>query len=86
MPDHELDVPDDPTDEEAAAIAAAIGTHLRDRRRAAAAAAADSTTEDWDGSRWQFAGRIEALQRRSVDVPRSAPTDGWTAAGRTDRF
>ena len=82
---HELDLPDDADDEEAAAIAAAVGAHVRDGYLAAAAAG-EATVETWDGDRWAFAGRIEALQGRSVRIPRGAPTDAWTAAERTDRF
>jgi len=71
--------------EQAAAIAAAIGAHLRDREAAAArAAAADVPT--WDGERFAFAGRLEALSGRGARVPESAPTDRWTAAGRRDRY
>jgi hypothetical protein len=83
--DLDIDVPDDATDEETAAIAAAVGAHLRDQQAAAAAAAAEPA-DTWDGERWTFAGRIAGLQGRSVRVPASTPTDGWTAAGRTDRF
>ena len=75
---------DDATDAEAAAIAAAIGAHLRDRELAAAAAAAGG--ESWQGKRWSFAGKVEATQDRSERVPLSAPTDPWSAAGRADRF
>nr|WP_254769512.1 hypothetical protein [Salinilacihabitans rarus] len=80
----DLDVPADATDEEAAAIVAAIGAHLRDRERAAAAAAAEEET--WQDARWRFAGRMRAQQHRDARVPTTAPTDPWTAAGRTDRF
>ncbi|MCU4925282.1 hypothetical protein OB905_04680 [Halobacteria archaeon AArc-dxtr1] len=80
-----LDIPADADDEEAAAIAAAIGAHLRDQELAAAAAAVDDEPS-WDGKRWAYAGRIRSQQARSVRVPRTAPTDPWTAAGRTDRF
>ena len=80
-----LSIPDDAGDEEAAAIAAAVGAHLRDVERAATAAAADADPS-WQGKRWAFAGRIEASQGRSVRVPENAPTDAWSAAGRTDRF
>jgi len=83
--DGALTVPDDATDEEAAAIAAAIGAHLR-AREAAAAAAADEAEPSWDGERWSFAGRLRGLQGRAGRVPRSAPTDAWTASGRSDRF
>lgn len=82
--DVSIDLPDDADDAEAAAIAAAIGAHLRDRELAAARAAAE--VETWEGKRWRFAGRTEATQGRSRRVPTDAPTDEWTAAGRTDRF
>jgi len=82
--DGALTVPDDATDEEAAAIAAAIGAHLR-AQEAAAAAAADADPS-WDGDRWAFAGRLRGLQGRAGRVPSGVPTDAWTASGRTDRF
>ena len=75
-------VPDDADDDEAAAIAAALGSYLADRERSTAA----SESATWDGKRWAFAGKIEALQGRRTRVPRTAPTDGWAAAGRADRF
>ena len=80
----DLTIPEDATDEEAAAIAAAIGAHVRDLELAAALAAAGEET--WDGKRWSYAGRIQSQQRRTIRVPRDAPTNPWTAAGRTDRF
>lgn len=76
-------IPDDASREEAAAIVAALGAHLGDQERAAAESGAEET---WDGKRWAFAGRIAALQGRQVRVPSNAPTDGWAASGRTDRF
>jgi hypothetical protein len=80
-----LDVPDDATADETAAIVAAVGAHLRDR--AAAAAASDGDDDPgWTGRRWTFAGRLDALSGRSVRVPDGAPTDAWTAAGRRDRY
>jgi hypothetical protein len=81
-----IDIPDDASDPEAAAIVAAVGAHLTDRDRAAAAAAAADSEPTWEGKRWAFAGRVEATQDRTHRVPTSAPTDEWTAAGRTDRF
>jgi acetyl-CoA/propionyl-CoA carboxylase, PccX subunit len=80
----DVDLPADADTEEAAAIVAAIGAHLHDQALAAAAAAEDEET--WDDRRWAFAGRVRAQQRRNVRVPLDAPTDPWTAAGRTDRF
>lgn len=82
-----VDIPDDADDDEAAAIAAAVGAHVTDWDRAAAAAAAASGDEEtWQGRKWTFAGRIDDLQGRSIRVPETAPTDAWTASGRTDRF
>jgi hypothetical protein len=83
--DGDLTIPDDATDEEAAAIAAAIGSHLR-AQAAVAAAAEDDEEETWDGKRWAFAGRLRGLQGRDGRVPKSAPTDAWAASGRMDRF
>jgi hypothetical protein len=82
-----LDVPADATEAEAAAIAAALGAHLRDQEVAVAAAAAQSAeTETWDGKRFAFAGRTEGLTGVPRRVPRTAPTDDWTAAGRLDNL
>jgi hypothetical protein len=82
----QLAIPDDADDDEAAAIAAAVGAHVTDGDRAAAAAAAGGDEETWQGRKWTFAGRIDGLQGRSIRVPETAPTDAWTASGRTDRF
>lgn len=83
----DLSLPDDADAEEAAAIVAAIGAHIRDQQAAAAAAAAEGDEDTWQGEKWTFAGRIEGLQGRSLQrVPDGAPTDAWTAASRADRF
>ena len=79
----DLSIPDDATDEEAAAIAAAVSAHLSAQ---AAAAATGESEPDWEGDRWQFAGKVARLQNRDVRVPTDAPTDPWSAAGRTSRF
>ncbi|QLD91113.1 acc operon protein [Natronomonas salina] len=76
-----LDLPDDADTDEAAAIAAALRAHV----------AADESEEDdaappWAGEKWTFKGRVDSLQNRRVRVPTDAPTDAWTAAGRTDRY
>ena len=71
-----------PTAEEAAAIAAAVETYLADER----AAVAEGREPGWDGRRWTFAGRLESLSGRAARVPAGAPTDGWTAADRAERF
>lgn len=79
-----MQVPDDAAPDEAAAIAAAIGAHLTDLQLAAAAAAAEEDT--WQGEKWAFAGRMEAVSGRSVRVGDDTPRDPWTAAGRVDRL
>lgn len=84
-PERDLAIPDDATDDEAAAIAAVVSAHLRDQAVAAAAAAA-ATEETWQGKRWAFAGRVDALQGRTTRVPDSSPTNAWVAASRTRRF
>ncbi|MEZ3115558.1 acc operon protein [Halobaculum sp. MBLA0147] len=83
-----LDVPGDATADEAAAITAVVGAHLRDQVAAAAAAAAASEDADtgWDGERWRFAGRLEGIGRPAGRVPDGAPDDEWAASGRSDRF
>jgi hypothetical protein len=82
----ELAIPDDATDDEAAAIAAVISAHLRDQAAAAAAAKAAASEQSWQGKKWAFAGRVDALQGRTTRVPDSTPTNAWVAASRTDRF
>lgn len=84
--DTRVSLPPDAAPDEAAAIVAAVGAHLRDREAAAAAAAAGEESDDWDGDRWRFAGRLATTTGRGGRVPRGAPTDDWTAAGRRDRF
>ncbi|MCG1003678.1 MULTISPECIES: hypothetical protein [Halobacterium] len=81
--DYDVSVPDDATEAEAAAIAAAVSAHLA---RLEAAAAASDSEESWDGEKWTFAGRLAGLDQSPDRVPDGAPTDAWTAAGRSDRF
>ncbi|MFO7832907.1 MAG: acc operon protein [Halohasta sp.] len=77
----------DATDEEAAAIAAAIAAHLRDRQAAAAVAAADADEEDGGSRRsWAFAGRLEAIGEAAGRPPAGTPDSAWRAAERADRF
>jgi len=76
-----VDLPADATAAEAAAIAAAIGAHL-----AAENAAEGEPAPSWDGERWSFSGTVAQLQNRTVRVPTNAPTDPWSAAGRTTRY
>jgi hypothetical protein len=78
-----LDVPDDATDDEAAAIAAVVGAHLRDLE---AQAASEDDEETWTGKKWSFAGRLRSTRGHSGRVPDGAPTDAWAASGRADRF
>ena len=80
----DLRLPATASGEEAAAIAAAIETYLAGER--AAAEATGGRERSWEGRRWSFAGRTALLSGRAARVPDGTPTDGWTAAGRTDRF
>jgi len=80
----DISIPEDATDEEAAAIAAAVQSHLS--ALAAAEAAGEDDEETWTDRKWAFAGRVEGLGGRSVRVPDGAPTDAWSAAGRRERF
>jgi len=69
-----------PTDDEAAAIAAAISAHLTDRQRAAAAADEGTPTV----SEWTLAGRLDAVGTRSRRRPRSVDRGNeWKAAARS---
>jgi len=79
-----MTVTPDPDREEAAAIAAAVGAHLA--AEAASRAAAEDGASTWAGRRWAFAGRLDGLGAGPRRVPEDAPTDGWAAAGRADRF
>lgn len=81
-----LNVPERASPAEVAAIAAAIGAHVRDQRVAAAVPAQDDEEETWDGERFAFAGRLEGLTGKASRVPRGAPTEKWTATGRRDRY
>ncbi len=78
-----LDVADD---YEAAAIAAAIAAHLRDRQAAAAAAAAADDDERESRRSWAFAGRLEAVGETADRPPNNTPKNAWSAASRADRF
>jgi len=71
---------------ETAAIIAAVRAHLAQQAAAVAVEEDAEEADDWDGRRWQYAGRIDALQQRRTRVPEDAPSDPWTASGRTDRF
>jgi hypothetical protein len=83
----EVTLPPTASKEEAAAIAVAISAHISDQQAAAAALAAQSDEEEsWDGKRWAYAGRLDTLTGRAERVPANAPTDEWTASGRTRRF
>lgn len=74
---------DDAKGDEAAAIIAAISAYLRNEERAGLG---DTDEESWIGRRWTFAGRLKEQNHQGGRVPLSAPVDGWTAAGRKDRY
>ncbi len=82
-PQYRLNIPDAASPDEAAAISAVVGAHLRD---AEVAAAEDEPPDPWAQRRWSFAGRIESLQGRRVRLRDGVSSDAWTASGRTDRF
>lgn len=71
---------------EAAAVAAAIGAHLRDRERALAGADGEDESAGWSGQRWAYADRLARDRDRGIRIPATAPTDPWAAAGRSDRL
>ncbi|MCU4799427.1 hypothetical protein OB920_03455 [Halobacteria archaeon HArc-gm2] len=74
-----VDVPDDATAAEAAAIVATVGTHLTDQQRAAAAARDAETVEYVD--EWCFADRLRSFGKRRL--PRNVRKgEEWKAAGR----
>lgn len=83
MADHHssLSIPSGASPEEAAAIAAAIDSHLQTVEESQ-----ESDGRDWHGRRWRFTGQMETIQGRTVRVPRRAPLSPWRAAGRTGRF
>jgi hypothetical protein len=80
-----LRVPDTASTAEAAAITAAVEAYSQERI-VAAESEADADADEWEGERFTFAGRLEALGEASKRVPTNAPTDRWTAAGRADRY
>jgi len=73
-------VPESADEAEAAAIVAAVSAHL------AAEEPEEEPPETWDGKRWAFAGRTEAVTGRAVRAREGTPTDAWAAAGRADRL
>jgi len=81
-----VQIPADVTPPEAAAIAAAVGAHIRDQYAAALAATASDDEDSWEGKRWQFTGRVERLSGVRRRPPRNLPNDEWTASGRRDRY
>jgi hypothetical protein len=84
--DTRVTIPPTASADEAAALVAAVGAHIRDREAAAAAAAAAASEPSWNERRWSFAGQLAATDGRKRRVPDGAPTDAWAAASRADRF
>ena len=80
-----IDLPEDADEDETAAIAAAVNAYVRMRMQAVVDEEPDGE-RGWADRRWSYAGRIGDVQRRRVRVPRYAPTDPWTASGRTRRM
>lgn len=80
-PSRSISLPADATDAEAAAVAAAIGAHLRDRRQTAARAVASAESIECVDE-WRLASKLRSLGKRRP--PRSvAVGDEWKAAGRS---
>ena len=77
----DLRIPPGASVEEAAAIAAAIDSHLQQ-----SVSDEEPDEQGWHGRRWRFTRQIESIQGRTVRIPRRAPTSPWRAADRTDRF
>ncbi len=78
---------DDADADEAAAVAVAIGAHIRDLEQRAAVVAAESATDaGWTGRKWAYADRLDRRSGRTVGVTDETPRDPWTAAGRADRL
>jgi hypothetical protein len=72
-------VPDTASEEEAAALVAAVASHLRDQQAAAEADDEPETVEPW-----AFAGRVGA--RKRADLPsRVDRGDEWKTAARVRR-
>ena len=80
--DMDIRIPDDANASEAAAITAVLRTLAAEAKAQAAAGGSADPSRD----PWEFTGRVEGLQSRRVRAPSGAPTDDWSAAGRTDRF
>ena len=70
---------DDADADEAAAVAAAIGAHMRDQELAAAAADGDSSP-NWADGKWTFASKVARKRRRSDRGP-GRPLDGGGSHG-----
>ena len=82
MPDPPgLRLPPDATDDEAAAIAAALERWLTEEGQAGGPRSGDP----WAGRRFAFAARLEKVTGRSVRVPPGVPADPWAAVDRLAR-
>jgi len=75
---------DEATSQELAAIAIALDNYIQSEKHESQDS--NESAESWDGKRFAYAGRIEALTGTARRVPRSAPTDNWTAAGRLENL
>ena len=77
-------VPDDATEDEAAALVACLGAYVNDHHRAAAAASGDDGPREVD--RWAIAGRYGCRCR--ADLPRGGVERGseWKMAGRARSY
>lgn len=75
-PGRTISVPDDATDEEVAAIVAAVQSHLEQEERAT------EEPEDATGDPWNLSARMLEVGRPANGIPTNVPVDSWTAASR----
>lgn len=71
-----ISIPDDATDEEVAAIVAAVQSHLEREERAT------EEPEDATGDPWNLSARMLEVGHPADGIPPYVPVDSWTAASR----
>jgi len=82
-PEPDLRITPDASRDEAAAIAAAIGVHLRSRRTSASGDEA-GPAGGWNGP-WQLAARLASRRVTARELPSTMAGDAWAIAGRLER-
>lgn len=80
--DRRIEIPRSATEEEVAAIVAAISTYLSNERREA-----ESEDSNANVSSWQMAGRYRTVAGRSAKTPSNLTgLPGWKLSARASRF